>query len=278
MFLCTTTKKSAAMIAVAPSIRRLSSKIHNCEEMTTEHINDETIKKIDFVSIDQQNLIAKVWDHIADHMTLFQNVYLQIFMHKPSLKHGGQFQPPASLPIQSLFPFRHLPVESLKLDEYFNRQCNLMQNFVTQLVDFMRTDQRSKFDNLCTRVGRRHAHLTVVDFEPDWWHLFISATLDQLQTFFQTTPLSSSSSTTMTANQNIHESTLSKIGHVIFHHSSTNSKTVQDKMKESWRNFLEYTVETMSAEFYRTKGKLEAMAAARAEGVEDSDSELWMKE
>jgi len=85
---------------------------------------------------------------------------------------------------QSLFPFRELPVDQLSANAAFQRQSRLMGDFLAQIVALVRQRDWLKMDALCKQVGQRHARLTSVDFETDWWQLFISATLDTLKLYF----------------------------------------------------------------------------------------------
>uniref|UniRef100_A0A915JSD8 Globin family profile domain-containing protein n=1 Tax=Romanomermis culicivorax TaxID=13658 RepID=A0A915JSD8_ROMCU len=134
-----------------------------------ERSSDGNLSGFDFLTPCHRKQIVKSWSAVSNRIALGQIIYLQIFMHKPSLK--------------SLFQFREVPVDQLKDDPYFERQCALLTGFLNSVVGFIRTNDYARMSELCHRIGRRHAFISSVNFEPDWWRLFASSTIDSMMPF-----------------------------------------------------------------------------------------------
>uniref|UniRef100_A0A915IXH8 Globin family profile domain-containing protein n=1 Tax=Romanomermis culicivorax TaxID=13658 RepID=A0A915IXH8_ROMCU len=171
---------------------------------------------------------------------------------------------------KSLFRFRDQPVDRLRYDESFNRQCYVIQNFMRKTVGLLRRGEFEQLELLCRQVGRRHAHLTKVQFAGDWWPLFVSSTLDQLkprckswcQNGGRSASWSSSGSGAAGGSNRLLAALFSQWPLRLGVHFSTTAmmiiggrRTKFDEVMEAWRIFLEYVVTLMSNEFYTTRAE-----------------------
>ncbi len=121
-------------------------------------------QNVTYLSQREVKLIAKIWNSVTNKTTFGENVLLQVFMYRPNLK--------------SLFKFRKVPVGSLHRDPRFLFQATKIVHFMDATIkDLLESDEKSIIDR-SLHVGHRHAQLTTVQFDRNWWQIFSSAILD----------------------------------------------------------------------------------------------------
>lgn len=145
---------------------------------------------------------------------------------------------------QTLFSFRDVPIGQLTNNAYFNRQAAIFADFLHTMVSFVQLDSENLLRDLCHRVGVKHAQFTSIDFEPDWWRLFVNAAIDCLQPYFPPGYHSASESGARRLSSNM-VAQLPFVG-----------QWLRDSYKQAWTTLLEHAVQLMSEAFtnYKTRG------------------------
>lgn len=113
------------------------------------------------------------------------------------------------------------------MDPYFGRQGALFADFLHSIVGFVQLNDEKRLREICKRIGDRHARMTKVNFEPDWWRLFVSSTLDCLQPYY----------------------------HKGFFFSLFSKRA---ECSQAWNVLLSHVVDIMSESFYETTKELAA--------------------
>ncbi|KRY73975.1 hypothetical protein T4A_9607, partial [Trichinella pseudospiralis] len=130
------------------------------------HDNDHRVK---FLTKSQRQNVVRSWEKVPNKRALGEEIYIQIFMHKPMLK--------------SLFPFRTVPVDQLRNNALFTRQAAIFADFIDCVVGYLAIDNANLIMELSERVGVNHALMTSVNFDPEWWVLFANSVLDCIRQY-----------------------------------------------------------------------------------------------
>ncbi|KRY39844.1 hypothetical protein T01_2092 [Trichinella spiralis] len=130
------------------------------------HDNDHRVK---FLTKSQRQNVVRSWEKVPNKRALGEEIYIQIFMHKPMLK--------------SLFPFRTVPVDQLRNNALFTRQAAIFADFIDCVVGYLAIDNGNLIMELSERVGVNHALMTSVNFDPEWWVLFANSVLDCIRQY-----------------------------------------------------------------------------------------------
>ncbi|KRX60884.1 hypothetical protein T09_11335 [Trichinella sp. T9] len=130
------------------------------------HDNDHRVK---FLTKSQRQNVVRSWEKVPNKRALGEEIYIQIFMHKPMLK--------------SLFPFRTVPVDQLRNNALFTRQAAIFADFIDCVVGYLAINNGNLIMELSERVGVNHALMTSVNFDPEWWVLFANSVLDCIRQY-----------------------------------------------------------------------------------------------
>ncbi|KAL1245706.1 Globin-related protein [Trichinella spiralis] len=128
-----------------------------------------TKSRVKFLTKSQRQNVVRSWEKVPNKRALGEEIYIQIFMHKPMLK--------------SLFPFRTVPVDQLRNNALFTRQAAIFADFIDCVVGYLAIDNGNLIMELSERVGVNHALMTSVNFDPEWWVLFANSVLDCIRQY-----------------------------------------------------------------------------------------------